>query len=231
MKCLIFHAVVVACVSIALVPTTVTHANPIAVNPGVFPTSLKPYGFSYGDWSAKWWQWLAPVTSSVNPINDKNGAVCAQGQSGPVWFLAGSLGGHAERSCTVPAGKAIFFPVLSAECSYAEDSTLKNEAQLRSCAANSVQGGIGHATVDGVDIQNLPAYIVQSPVFNFTFPKDNIFGANPGPTQSVSYGTFIMLQPPTPGNHIVHFGGVVMANPTVGTQSFATDATYHLVVK
>jgi hypothetical protein len=230
-RCLILHISVVAYLAIILLTISNTHANVESSNPGAFPANSKPYGLSYGDWSVKWWQWLLPITSSMNPINDKTGATCTQGQSGPVWFLTGSLGGHAERSCTIPAGKAIFFPILSAECSYAEDSTLKNEAQLSSCAVNSVQGGIGHVTVDGVDFQNLQTYEVQSPLFGFTFPKDNIFGANPGPTQSVSYGNFLMLQPMNPGNHTVHFGGVVLANPTLGTQSFATDATYHLVVK
>ncbi len=86
-------------------------------------------------------------------------------------------------------------------------------------------------SVDGVNVQNLQAYRVQSPLFSFVFPKDNIFGARPGPTQAVSDGTFIMLQPLAPGNHDVHFSGVVVGNPTLGTQAFATDSTYHLTVK
>lgn len=201
------------------------------VNPGVFTITSKPYGFTYGEWSTKWWQWLAQIPSSVNPVNDKTGNNCAQGENGPVWFVAGSLGKPAVRNCTVPAGKAILFPALAAECSTAEDSTLKTEAQLRSCAVNSDQGGIAQVNVDGVNFQDLQSYKLQSPLFSFTFPQDNIFGARPGPTQSVSDGIFIMLQPLTPGNHTVHFTGVVLANPTLGTQSFATDATYHLIVK
>ena len=137
----------------------------------------------------------------------------------------------ALRDCAIPAGKAILFPALTSECSYAEDSTLKSETQLRSCAMNSVEGGIAQVSVDGMNFQALQTYRVQSPLFNFTFPKDNIFGAPAGPTQSVSDGIFLLLQALPPGNHTVHFTGVVLANPTLGTQSFATDATYHLVVK
>lgn len=131
----------------------------------------------------------------------------------------------------MPAGKGILFPALTIECSYAEDSTLKTEAQLRSCAVNGDQGGIAQVSIDGVNLQSLQTYKVQSPLFTSTFPKDNIFGAPAGPTQSVSDGIFLVLQPLSPGNHTVHFTGVVLANPTLGTQSFATDATYHLVVK
>jgi hypothetical protein len=96
---------------------------------------------------------------------------------------------------------------------------------------NSVEGDIAQASVDGMIFQVLQTYRVQSPPFNFTFPKDNIFGAPAGPTQSVSDGIFLLLQPLSPRNHTVHFTGVVLANPTLGTQSIAMDATYHLVVK
>jgi len=40
-----------------------------------------------------------------------------------------------------------------------------------------------------------------------------------------------MLQPLAPGNHELHFSGVVVGNPTLGTQAFATDSTYHVTVK
>lgn len=202
-----------------------------SINSGVSPINSKSYGSSYGEWSAKWWQWLAQIPSSINPVNDKTGANCAQNQNGPVWFLAGSNQGPAVRDCTVPSGKAIFFPALTTECSYAEDSTLKTEAQLRSCAINGDQGGITQVILDGMNFKSLQTYSIQSPLFNFTFPQNNILSAPPGPTQSVSDGVFVMLQPLSPGNHTVHLKGVVLANPTLGTQSFATDATYHLVVK
>ena len=197
-----------------------------SINPGVFSIISNPYGLSYPEWSAKWWQWLAQIPSGVNPVNDKTGVNCAVGQSGSVWFLAGSTGNAAVRGCKVPAGR--MFPAFSAECSYAEDSTLKTEAQLRSCATNSDQGGIAQVNVDGVNIKDLRTYKIQSPLFNFTFPQDKIFGARQGSTQSIADGIFILLQP---GNHILHFTGVVLANPTTGTQSYATDATYRLTVR
>lgn len=227
-ECVAIAGVSVLCV---LLLAVMPEAKADSINPGVFPINSKPYGFTYGEWLAKWWQWLAPIPSRVNPINDKTGANCAQGQNGPVWFLAGSTGRPAIRTCTIPIGKAILFPALTVECSYAEDSTLHTDAQLRSCAINADQGGIAQVNVDGVNLQSLQIYDVQSPLFNFTFPQDNIFGARPGSTQSVSDGIFIMLQPLTPGNHTIHFTGLVLANPTLGTQSFATDATYYLVVK
>lgn len=72
---------------------------------------------------------------------------------------------------------------------------------------------------------------MQSPIFNFTFQQDSIFGARLGPTQAVSDAWFIMLQPLTAGKHTLHASDVVVGNPTPGTQGFATDATYHLTTK
>ncbi len=30
-------------------------------NPGVLPVNSKPYGMTYGEWSAKWWQWAYSI--------------------------------------------------------------------------------------------------------------------------------------------------------------------------
>src|SRR6476659_4355633 len=56
----------------------------------MYSVDSKPYGLSYGEWTAKWWQWLYSIQREVNPANDDTGKNCAQDQSGPVWFLAGS---------------------------------------------------------------------------------------------------------------------------------------------
>lgn len=218
-------------VLILFIITVIPIAIADSINPGVFPVNSKPFGHSYGDWSAKWWQWAAQIPSNSNPVTDKTGAKCAQNQSGPVWFLAGSSGAPVLRNCVIPAGKALMFAPLNSECSSAEDSTLKTEDQLRSCAVNADSGGDPHVIVDGAKLQSMQTYKVQSPLFSFTFPKDNIFGAPPGPTKSVSDGWYVMLQPLSPGKHTIHLYGAVVGNPTLGTQSFASDSTYNLVVK
>jgi len=51
--------------------------------------------------------------ADINPLLDQTGANAAIGQSGPVWFLAGTTGGTAERAITVPAGKSLFFPLVN----------------------------------------------------------------------------------------------------------------------
>jgi len=202
-------------------------------NPSVLPVSSNPYGFTYGQWSAKFWQWMLPIPTPDNPLNDKTGAKCSVNQNGPSWFLPGFNGGPVTRDCTLPAGKSLVFGALTSECSYAEFPLLKSESDLRSCAINQDQGqggGKPQVSLDGVNFVALDTYKVQSPLFNFTFPKDNVFGAPAGQTQAVSDGWYIVLAPLHPGSHTLHFGGAVIGNPSTGTQSFALDVTYHLNV-
>lgn len=199
-------------------------------NPVVLPVDSNPYGHSYGEWSAKFWQWMLPIPTSENPLNDKDGSKCAVNQSGQVWFLPGFNGGPVARTCMLPSGKSLVFAALTSECSYAEFPSLKSESDLRTCAINQDQGGVPQVTLDGVSFNNYDNYRVQSPLFNFTYPKDNIFGAPAGNTQAVSDGWFFVLSPLQPGKHTLHFGGVVIGNPSTGTQAFSLDVTYHLFV-
>ena len=52
---------------------------------------------------------------------------CAINQEGPVWFLADQLGGQEERTCTLPAGKAIFVLLLVGECDYSLSDVKSDE--------------------------------------------------------------------------------------------------------
>jgi hypothetical protein len=204
----------------------------VNINLGLIPTDSRPYGLTYGEWTAKWWQWALAIPKSSSPFSDKTGQICGINQSGPMWFLVGTTGGSAVRSCNVPAGKAILFPITNNECSTAEYPADKTESALRSCATEFIDHTTTlQASVDGVNLKNLKQYRAQSPLFSFTFPIDNIFGVTPGLTQAVSDGYWIMLGPLSPGKHDIHFGGAVVDFTTTSTINFAQDATYHLTVK
>ncbi|MBV9179570.1 MAG: hypothetical protein JO327_12115 [Nitrososphaeraceae archaeon] len=202
-----------------------------STNPLVASIGSKLYGLTAGEWTAKWWQWALSIPKSNSPFSDKTGQNCGLNQNGPVWFLAGTTGGSQERTCTIPAGKAILFPIVNNECSTAEYPADKTESALRSCAT----GFIDHTTtlqtsVDGINLNNLKQYRIQSPLFNFIFPKDNIYGVAPGPTQAVSDGYWILLQPLSPGKHNIHFNGAVVDFTTTSTINFAEDTMYHLTI-
>jgi hypothetical protein len=198
----------------------------------IFPTDSKPFGNTYGEWSAKWWQWAVFTPTDKSPLKDNTGINCAQAQSGPVWFLAGTFGGAAERTCTIPSGKAIMFPIYNGECSYIEYPQYKTESELRKCAieqANKVTNL--DVSVDGMKIQDLKQkYRFQSPLFDLALPNNNVFGLTPGPTKSVADGFWIISQPLSPGKHEIRFSGASVDFTSSGVQNFATEATYHLTV-
>ena len=66
----------------------------------VYPPGSKPYGLSYGEWSARWWQWVLSIPPESNPILDgiqgkpSHGNHCAQGQSDPGMAAARNIRGN-----------------------------------------------------------------------------------------------------------------------------------------
>jgi hypothetical protein len=203
------------------------------VNPTVLPPGSMPYGRSYAEWGAEWWKWAISIPLPSNPMNDQTGANFTEGQSGQVWYLAGTfcpdLGAcdlaTATKTCAVPAGKALFFPVLNAECSTFEGNGT-TEADLRACAQGAIDLAVGlQCEIDGVPVGNLGDYRATSGLFTWgPLPGDNIFGASAGITSpAVSDGYWIMLAPLPAGQHTIHFAGAF-------AEFFALDVTYHLTV-
>ena len=65
--------------------------------------------------TGEWWQWAMSIpTSAKSLIGYDTGENCMIGQHGSVWFLGGvNGGGSAERTCSVPEGLPLFFPVIN----------------------------------------------------------------------------------------------------------------------
>ena len=236
-------SIVVVGVVVALLGSTIAFAaNP---NPGVLPPQSHPHGHTYNEWNVKWWQWAFSIPTDKNPLFDQTGADCGQGQSGSVWFLAGTFnGGPAVRSCTIPTGKALFIPIANTErdsiCPVITPpetvAALQQEAQvfLDSFAQPKTQLA---AQVDGEDIQQLQqTYKVgPSPSFNITLPDGNLYsgcGTQPGTYgPAVSSGYYLMLAPLHAGSHTIHFNADNTASSAPDNLKITLDVTYHLTVK
>lgn len=195
-------------------------------NPKVIPSQARPYGKTYGQWGAQWWVWASTILPlEQNPIVDPTGEFCTAGQSGPVFFLAGTFGDPATRTCTVPAGKALFFPIVNAMCWAPED--VEAFGSLKACTDFYMSHvTVLEAEVNGIALADLPRYRAASP--DFTLPAPNIFGLD-GPRTSRSDGFWLMLAPLSAGGHQVHFRGVLDFPEWEFT--FEVDATYHLTVE
>jgi hypothetical protein len=197
----------------------------------VYPPDSTPYNLTYGEWSARWWQWVISLPEAINPLTDNTGEDCAQGQNqtGPVWFLTGTFGGSVERTCTIPEGKAILFPILnfvnvrSAPTETEEDLRMTNKVQADNAA-------LLEASVDRVPLQDLQNYRAESPsLFNITFPEGNILGIPGGSSEAVADGYWVMLQPLPVGEHTIHFRGAYV-DVTAPGGNIVTETTYHLTI-
>jgi hypothetical protein len=154
------------------------------------------------------------------------------GQSGNVWFLAGYFLGSTpvsgfNRSCSIPAGKALVIPLVNAWADNTCNSPPLSVDQLYALAASFVTPASNlHASVDGAQLTNLSAYRAISPVFSYTLPPspDNLlfvgYGVSlPGPcwpsltvTPAVADGYYIILAPLAAGRHVINFGGSAPGN-------------------
>lgn len=195
-------------------------------NPGIVPinsriTTVK----TYAELGAEWWQWALQAPAADSPLADATGKKCSVGQAGPVWFLAGTLGGtfHSgdptvptQRTCQVPFGKAIFFPVINAALlGFLSDPPEQRTAEFVRGAAEAICNSdsiVLNVTIDERAVARPARYVTSgedSPVFQVQLPTDNILGATPADipqlmlSPSAHKGFYIYLRPLAPGHHTV----------------------------
>jgi hypothetical protein len=69
------HIIVV--VTAILVLTTVSIASSRGnVNPGILPPNSQVQGLTYGEWSARWWQYVLSIPAPQNPLEGATGNHC-----------------------------------------------------------------------------------------------------------------------------------------------------------
>jgi hypothetical protein len=218
-------------------------------NPGVMPPQSHPHGATYGQWNARWWQWLYQTPVNINPefspagTADAPAAVdCSAGQSDHVWFIGGTFlptssnpqiaRSDVYRTCSIPTGTFLFFPILNTESDNlsCQTNTTFTAEQLRAAAKlgiDDIVPGSMSATIDGAPVAGLEdgysVYRSPSPWFSYTLPASNVgqlpevcgksfpAGTQPPPVDghagATADGIYLMLRPLSPGIHTVHFGG------------------------
>jgi hypothetical protein len=207
------------------------------VNPGVFAPNSQPYGKTYGEWGDEWHKWLLAIPIQESPLPDLTGEKCHMGQSGSVWFLAGTSGPPtAERTCTIPGGKALFFPIVNIF------GVIPTDAETLAGLRSLVKDFIDHTTeltasVDGVALQGLRNYRCHSlSSFFYTAPEreeDTVFSPGySGTKEAYADGFYLMLEPLAPGPHTITFHGRYQLPTTYpNVNEFSTTVTYHLTVE
>jgi hypothetical protein len=204
----------------------------------------KPEGQTYGRWAAEWWQWALGIPADVNPLTDTTGEHCAQRQVDEVWFLAGSIVGPVVRTCEVPAGKSLFFPLINnffgAEL---DDLPEKRTEEFVREAASCAEPVEIFVEIDGFKVPKPTRFFTgpsgsQSPFFNVQLPPKNLFGAVPDPpgsadepfvpelvlTPSAEQGYYLFVRPLSRGTHTIRW------TASGCTPGGSQDITYHLKV-
>lgn len=179
----------------------------------MYPRNYRPFEKSWEKWIAIWCNWLLSIPRDKNPAVDETGKNSSQNQvDANVWFLAGTFGNNipVKRKCTVPKSKAILFPIVNKEDSFAEDLDLIHEEELSMRARESMDRLIClQLVVDGKRLSNLREYRVLSEFFDLTFPENNVYDVNLGITRAVCDGYWAFLRPLPVGSHEIYFSAQV----------------------
>lgn len=192
----------------------------------LYDTNSSPYGKSYAEWINLWWKWLISIPINMNPAFDPTGQFSTAIQNNSkVCFLAGTFGGPANRSCVIPHGKAILFPVINYECSFADAPSIDTESGLeRRCKQEMDEIGDMKASLDGERI-DIHKYRVHSRCFTVNIPPNNCLGAVSGTTRISSDGYWLFIRPLPPGHHVLRsFGSCMSGKIRIG-------CTFQLVIK
>lgn len=208
-------------------------------NPGVTPPHARAYGSSYAEWGAQWWRWAYSFPVDQFPSLQSGELDCGLGQSDPVWFLAGTAGQRpVTRSCTIPTGKALFFPIISYLNDYpCPDPNFQPPPgeTLEQFLTEGAQAVIDLVTqlevvVDGRSLNDLFSYQATSRLFTFTAdPSLVAFDSCVNGTKQfgVTDGYWILLRPLPPGPHTIFFRAVLDFG---GGSTFEVQVTYNLTI-
>ena len=120
--------------------------------------------------------------------------------------------------------------MINSEKRYIEFPELKDEAALRLRAKNAIDRVTKKIiAIDGKGIKDLQKYRIQSPLFEVTFPENNIYGAPSGPSHAVSDGYWILLQPfKELEEHVIEFGGEAWCQKD--KLEFTTNVKYNITL-
>lgn len=192
-----------------------------AAEPLLVPPDQPVAGMSQSEWSRVWWQWAGSFDRSESPIADRTGEFCASKQNGDVWFLAGTYGTRRTvRTCTVPRGKYLFFPLINYVVAPTADGSTNCMSVMSTAARMTEQVSSLLLEIDGVRYPDLVEH--RQPTRGcfdlgvLAEPKARIY-------PSAANGYYVMLRPLPPGSHTLNFGGAL--------PSMLQAVTYNLVVE
>jgi hypothetical protein len=199
-----------------------------------------------GQLDAAWWSWAVSTPASKSPLiggdpnySDEqcNGQRVTKTATNE-WFLAGSAGevsedggtvisgSGEERTCDVPAGTHLVFPILSNICATPvdvdpadPDALDKLSECVKTFTGDMLEDGEYYVKVDGQDVAANRIVRAQPSRYTINFyddpnsEDDNLFAvfADPrysGEQSAASAGLYVRLPPLSKGEHTIEWGGI-----------------------
>jgi len=218
----IFAVVIVAAAFVSCKSdSTSTTASSYTV---VSRSTASPHGHTWGEWSGMWWNWALSTPATGNPVAGT--AAAETGQSGTVWFLAGSnQSDTATRTITVPSGTALFVPLLNGYADTVGGYPPLDSLTILARPSDAMRAMWSlSAEVDGNSVTNPQQYWVDTTRFTSHLAANNIMGEPAGTYAAASDGYYLMIDNLSSGAHTIHFHSSMGAG-------FVLDMTYKVTVQ
>lgn len=178
----------------------------------------KVEGRSQSEWTQEYWKWSKSFPKGHQPSDDASGVLCNQKQLGPVWFLTGSSANTpVVRHCEVPAGRYIFFPVLTSLAETKPEDKVQCEQMSKLLDKMTTNITDLYVEIDKVKIPNFKLWRQTTDCFTLQTAG--------GMRYAASDGYWLMLKPLQPGNHTIRFRGRFLED------GFSQNVQYNLIVK
>ncbi len=168
------------------------------------------------------WTWGLQAPAGTNPITDRTGEHADFDNDRPVFFVAGTFGGKAERTFTVPEGTPILIPVINnIALTFDTDPPGEAEELLAEWEATVDPASLS-AVIDGDPVENVEAYYVRTDYFTPGSPQEgslleavlerfNLPEAE-DLYPSLASGYWLLVEGLTPGEHTISYGGTFSMN-------------------
>lgn len=215
----------------------------------VYSKDESPFGVSYGDWVAKYWNWDISITTDpqTNTLTGlKENECLIHKEDSVVMLVDTAAGGVWNQKCTISHNDGILIAIWTGECDQAakglEGYTFK---QLSDCARGFDLGKVkGQVKVDNIPIATLEALDYKTNImnnvtevytqqFNVTATTESHMPyERDGTYLAAAHGWFVFLKPLQTGSHVVYYQNTVEPTSLSGAGNVNTaQLTYSFNVE
>ncbi|WP_327344809.1 signal protein [Streptomyces europaeiscabiei] len=158
------------------------------------------------DLQSRWWTWAMSEPERTNPVADEDGSDCERNQPQDMWFLAGTFGTRAERTCSIPDGVPVAFPLVNLMGDPADCADFMSAAK-------------GSAVLDG---KKADSETIRGETISVEGVADNPVTGTDERFTATGCGLWVQLPPLKPGKHTLTIRGQA--------QDFSVGVDYSLTV-